>query len=105
MAKDEVKSCDPDKVKAAIQTRSKTAIYEPGVHVFDVIFPQGVPIFVKEPGFDAGNARSQPLTVAERYGSILAAVQQQHRDQYLGRAPTALQNDSARPCRGLSARR
>ena len=41
-------------------------------------FLQGVPYFVKEPGFDAGNARSQPLTVAERYCPILAAVQQQH---------------------------
>ena len=97
MAKDEVKSCDPDKVKAAI--------YEPGVHIFNVIFPQGVHFFVREPGFDVGNARSQALTVAKRYGSILAAVQQQHRDRYLGRASTALQNGSARPCRGLSARR
>ena len=68
VAKDEVKSCNPDKVKSEI--------YEPEVHVFDVVFLQGVPFFVKEPGFDAGNALCQPLTVAERYGSILAAVPQ-----------------------------
>ena len=37
--------------------------------------------------------------------SILAAMQQQHRDRYLGRAPTALPGDSARPCRGLCGRR
>ena len=57
--------------------------YQPGVDVFDVPFPQAVPFVVEEPGFDAGDVRGQPLTVAERYGLVLAAVQQQHRDRYL----------------------
>jgi hypothetical protein len=58
------------------------------VHVCYVIFPEGVPFVVEEPGFDAGDVRGQPLTVAEWYGRILAAMQQQHRDQYLGHLET-----------------
>ena len=54
------------------------------MYVFDVMFPEGVPFVVEEPGFDAGDARSQPLTVAEWHGPVLAAVQQQHRDRYAG---------------------
>ena len=68
--------------------RSRAAIYEPGVHVCYMIFPEGVPFVVEEPGFDAGDVRGQPLTVAEWYGLVLAAVQQQHRDRYLGHLET-----------------
>src|SRR5207244_13084391 len=60
------------------------AIEEPGVHIDDVTFPQGVPFFFEEPGFDAGDVRGQPLTVTERHGLVLAAVQHQHRNRYLG---------------------
>jgi hypothetical protein len=63
-------------------------IYQPGVYVFDVAFPQGVPFVVEEPGFGAEDMRGQPLTVAEWYGPVLAAVQQQYRDRYLGHVET-----------------
>jgi hypothetical protein len=60
---------------AQLTRTSWPAIEEPGVHVDDVAFPQGVPLFFEEPGFDAGDVRGQPLTVTERHGPVLAAVQ------------------------------
>ena len=83
------------------------------MYVFDVIFPQGVPFVVEEPGFDAGDAGGQPLTVAEWYGSVPAAVQQQHRDRYLGHveAPRGELRDTVLPgsldpgCQGLLRQR
>src|SRR5580698_10397476 len=65
-------------------TRSRAVIYEPGVHAFDVPFAEAVPFFFEEPGFGAGDVRGQPLTVAEWHGLVLASVQQEHRDRYLG---------------------
>ena len=93
------------------EQRSGAVIYEPGVYVFDVVFPQGVSFIVEEPGFDARDMRSQPLTVAEWYGPVLAAVQQQHRDRYLGHVETprgqlrhAVERGAQRlPARGAAA--
>src|SRR6516165_1125385 len=72
----------------AVTWASKAAGYEPGVYVFDVTFPQGVPFVVEEPRFDAGDMRGQPLAVAERHGPVPAAVQQQHREGYPGHVET-----------------
>src|SRR6266702_3575166 len=61
------------------------ATIEPGEHVADAILPhRPVPFVVEQPGLDAGDVRGQPLAVAEWHRLVLTAVQQQHRNRYLG---------------------
>ncbi|HEX9516360.1 MAG TPA: hypothetical protein VF940_09330 [Streptosporangiaceae bacterium] len=51
------------------------AVRQPRVHFGDAVLQQGqVPVVVKQPGFDAGYVRGEPLAVAERDELVLPAV-------------------------------